>query len=88
MSSPRWSCSSNQFLVTRDPMLLTLAAAPWDNEPVTKEEEAAVREAEEDIAAGRVYSDAEVWQRLGHKPREASPLKHRVGAGTGTESEP
>lgn len=65
-----------QLLTTRDPMFLALASALWDDEPVTEEEEAAVREAKEKIARGEVISDEEVWRQLGHEPRKENPLEH------------
>ncbi len=43
-----------------------LAEAPIDDEPLTPEDVAALDEAYEDIAAGRVFSDEELWRRLGH----------------------
>lgn len=46
-------------------MLVTLATAPLDDEPETPEEAAAVAEAYEDIAAGRVYSLEEIKRELG-----------------------
>jgi hypothetical protein len=46
-----------------------LARASIDDEPVTTEEEAAIVEAYEDIAAGRIIPNAELWHRLGHDPR-------------------
>jgi hypothetical protein len=41
-----------------------LANAPWDDEPETEEERAAVAAAEEDFRQGRVVSHAEARQRL------------------------
>jgi hypothetical protein len=41
-----------------------LANAPLDDEPETPEEAAAVAEAWEDVAAGRVLSHAEVLRRV------------------------
>ena len=46
-------------------MLVTLATAPLDDEPETPEEAAAVAEAYEDIAAGRVYSLEEIKREFG-----------------------
>ncbi len=40
----------------RDPLTVMLDDAPLDDEPVTPEEEAAVAEADADIAAGRTVS--------------------------------
>ena len=48
-----------------DPVLRALLNAPYDDEPVTEEEEEAVREALEDIAAGRVQTLEEVEKELG-----------------------
>jgi hypothetical protein len=42
-----------------DPVLNALLNAPEDDEPVTQEEEEAVRRAREDIAAGRIYGHEE-----------------------------
>lgn len=36
----------------QDPMIATLDAAPWDDEPVTADEEAAVAQARAEIARG------------------------------------
>lgn len=47
-----------------DPLLLALADAPEDDEPVTPEEEAAVREAYQAIARGEVVSLEEARRRL------------------------
>jgi hypothetical protein len=49
-----------------DALLRKLMNAPYDDEPVTAEEEEAVREALEDIAAGRVQTLDEVMKELGH----------------------
>jgi hypothetical protein len=55
-----------EYLTTADdPVLRALMTAPEDDEPVTPEEEEAVREALEDIEAGRVHSLEEVKQELG-----------------------
>lgn len=55
-----------EFLATTtDPAALTLALADADDEPVTEEDLAAHREAQEDIAAGRVYTLAQVREELG-----------------------
>jgi hypothetical protein len=48
-----------------DPALRSLMNAPEDDEPVTPEQEEAVREAIEDVAAGRLHSVEEVKQELG-----------------------
>jgi hypothetical protein len=46
------------YLVSRgrDPLARRLDAAPLDDEPLTDEERESLREAHEDIAAGRVIS--------------------------------
>jgi hypothetical protein len=41
---------------SRDPLARRLDAAPLDDEPLTDEERESLREAHEDIAAGRVIS--------------------------------
>ncbi len=44
-----------------EPLLLTLATAPYDDEPEdSPEEQLLTQEARADIAAGRVYSHAEI----------------------------
>jgi hypothetical protein len=48
-----------------DRMLVTLATAPLDDEPETPEEVAAVAEAYEDVAAGRLYSLEEIKREFG-----------------------
>ncbi len=48
-----------------DPFLRKLMNAPYDDEPVTEEEEAGVREAWEDYKAGRVQTLEEVEEDLG-----------------------
>jgi len=48
-----------------DAVLRSLINAPADDEPVTPDEEEAVREALEDVAAGRMHSLEEVKQELG-----------------------
>jgi hypothetical protein len=47
-----------------DPILRSLREAPLDDEPETEEERLAVEEARRDIAAGRVYTLAEVAAEL------------------------
>lgn len=55
-----------EYLSTADdPVLRTLMTAPEDDEPITPEEEEAVREALDDIEAGRVQSLEEVAKELG-----------------------
>lgn len=48
-----------------DPFIRELMAAPFDDEPVTEEEEAGVREGWEDYKAGRVQTLDEVREELG-----------------------
>jgi hypothetical protein len=48
-----------------DPFLLALASAPVDDEEETAAERAAVDEARDDIAAGRVRDWADVRRELG-----------------------
>ena len=48
-----------------DPLLVTLATAPLEDEEITPEEEAAVAEAREEAARGEVYSFDEVKRELG-----------------------
>ena len=55
-----------EYLMTADdPVLRALMNAPEDDEPVSAEEEEAVREALEDVAAGRMHSMEEVKRELG-----------------------
>jgi hypothetical protein len=49
----------------KDPVLLSLATAPLSDEPVSQEELYALKEADEDVAAGRVFTGEEVKKRLG-----------------------
>jgi hypothetical protein len=48
-----------------DPVGLSLALAPLDDEPETEDERVAVAEAEADLAAGRIVPATEVFRRLG-----------------------
>jgi len=48
-----------------DPVVRALMNAPGDEEPVPPEEEEAVREGLEDVAAGRMHSLEEVKRELG-----------------------
>lgn len=48
-----------------DPLIRALMNAPFDDEPVAPGEEEAVREALEDVAAGRVHTLEEVKKELG-----------------------
>lgn len=55
-----------EYLTTSDdPVMRALMNAPEDDEPVTPEEEEAVREALEDVEAGRMHSLEEVKRELG-----------------------
>ncbi len=49
----------------RDPLARLLENAPLDDEPVTPEEEAAIAEANADIAAGRLISVDEIVAEFG-----------------------
>ncbi len=44
-----------------DPVSRALAAAPFDDEPETDDERAAVEEARDEVRRGGVVSAAEVW---------------------------
>ena len=55
-----------QFLhYVDDPVAMSLAEAPLDDEPLTDEDIAALAEAEEDIKAGRLIPAEEVYRELG-----------------------
>ncbi|HZR99123.1 MAG TPA: hypothetical protein VFE37_10475 [Chloroflexota bacterium] len=51
-----------------DPVLRAVLAAPIDDEPETPEEAAAVQQARDDLAAGRVVSHEEARRRLLGEP--------------------
>jgi predicted transcriptional regulator len=51
-----------------DPVLRALENAPFDDEPETEEERAAVAEAWEDVRAGRLIPHEEVAKRWLGKP--------------------
>lgn len=51
--------------VTEDPMIAVLDAAPWDDEPSTPDEEAAVAEARDAIARGEGIGWDQVKAELG-----------------------
>ncbi len=53
-----------QFLMTRDPVLLAFASAPWDDEPVTPEEDEGAAEAWQEYRRGDVISSEEAKRRL------------------------
>lgn len=48
-----------------DPVLRALLTAPLDDEPETSEERAAVSEAKQDLALGRVVSNEELRREFG-----------------------
>lgn len=48
-----------------DPVAVSLAEAPLDDEPLTDEDIAAIKEAKEDMAAGRLISHEEMMRELG-----------------------
>ena len=48
-----------------DPLVRKLAEAPYYDEPLTAEDEAALQEGLADFAAGRVYPSEEVKRELG-----------------------
>jgi hypothetical protein len=50
---------------TRDPLRQSLMEAPYDDEPLTEEDIAALDEAWEDVRAGRLVSMEEVKIELG-----------------------
>jgi hypothetical protein len=52
-----------------DPLLRALSNAPYDDEPVTPEEEALVQVARDEFARGEYLTDEEMWRELGHEPR-------------------
>ncbi len=51
-----------------DPVLQGILNAPLDDEPVTKQEEAAIAEGLADYKAGRVVSHEEVRRRFARRP--------------------
>ena len=55
--------------VGSDPVARALAAAPYDDEPLTPEDIEALKQADEQIVRGETISDAELWRELGHEPR-------------------
>ncbi len=48
-----------------DPLLRALLLAPWDDEPETDEERAAIQEGLDDLARGKVVSHEELRRELG-----------------------
>jgi hypothetical protein len=56
-----------EFLISKapDPVLRTLFDAPYDDEPVEKEESQAVRDAERDIVEGKTQSLESVMREFG-----------------------
>ena len=49
----------------QDPVLRSLMDAPVDDEPLTDEDIAAIKEGEDDIAAGRLIPTEELYKELG-----------------------
>ena len=49
----------------KDPLVRKLSEAPYDDEPLTEDDEAALQQGLADIAAGRVYTAEEVKRELG-----------------------
>ncbi len=54
-----------EALLNDDPVGVSLALAPLDDEPETEEERAAVAEAEADLAAGRVVRHEDIRREFG-----------------------
>lgn len=52
-------------LQDRDPVAVSLALAPLDDEPLTPEDKAALAEAEEDVARGDLLSTEDLRRELG-----------------------
>lgn len=48
-----------------DPRFRRLLDAPWDDEPLTEEDLAAIAESRADVAAGRVVSNEEMRREFG-----------------------
>ena len=55
--------------LANDPFLRLHLNAPFDDEPVTPEEEALVQVARDEFARGEYLTDEEMWRELGHEPR-------------------
>ena len=53
-----------------DPFLRNLAEAPWDDEPLSDEDMAAIAEAEADIKAGRLIPHEEIMREFGLRSEE------------------
>ena len=53
-----------------DPFLQNLAEAPWDDEPLSDEDMAAIAEAKEDIKAGRLIPHEEIMREFGLRNEE------------------
>ena len=47
-----------------DPVLRSLMEAPWDDEPVTEEDIAAIAESDEDFRTGNVFTQEEIEKEL------------------------
>ena len=54
-----------EYLCDR-PTEYTAENAPFDDEPLTPEDIAALDEAQESVRAGRLIPDEELWKSLGH----------------------
>jgi len=62
---------------TYDDVVRRLTELAYDDEPLTKEELDAIKESEEDIKAGRVYSFEEVVKELGDEDHLKNLRKRR-----------
>lgn len=56
--------TERQRLSSESPLLQALENAPFDDEPLTAEEEAALNEAESDLAEGRLISHSDARHHL------------------------
>jgi hypothetical protein len=54
-----------EFLCDR-PHEYSIEDAPFDDEPLTDEDKAALEEARASLRAGEFVTDQELWSRLGH----------------------
>ena len=48
-----------------DPLWEVVKNAPWDDEPLTEDDEQAIKEADENFAAGRFVTHEELKRELG-----------------------
>ena len=53
------------LIASKDPFVQSLLEAPWDNEPLTAEDEAAIEEGMRAEAEGKLISHEEVKRQLG-----------------------